>query len=176
MGLLIPRSWVRAPQSAYVSSNSILGKHLLSKTVCCVLFCFLLLLSVGPRSRRLCTSFKVVKEINIDGCCENAQYEPSDSIKLISGLCVKLFGFTNIDCVWTFRSFTDLKLDSVSVSNFTSHLGLVNEEVFSLCLLDKSETFQSIKPLYCTSWHNSLKIFIVIRVMHSKKVERIISA
>ena len=63
------------------------------------------------------------------------------------------FGFTNINCVWTFRSLAYFKLDRVSIADFTSHLGLVYEEIISPFLFDKAEAFCVIKPLYCSCWH-----------------------
>ena len=59
----------------------------------------------------------------------------------------------NIDCVGSFRTFANFELNGVSIVNFTSHLGLVYEEVFSAFLFDKAEAFCLVKPFYCTCWH-----------------------
>lgn len=61
------------------------------------------------------------------------------------------FGFSNVHCVGTSRPFTDLKLNCISVSNFSSHLGLVDKEVISIFLFDEAEALYLIKPLYFAS-------------------------
>ena len=72
---------------------------------------------------------------------------------------LKLFGFTNVDCVRTLRTFADFELYGVSIVDFTSHLGLVYEEIFSAFLFDEAEALYLIKPLYCTCWHYSFVRF-----------------
>ena len=80
------------------------------------------------------------------------------------GFC--LFRLTNVDCVWTLRTFTNFELNRVSITDFTSHLGLMNEEIFSAFLFYEAEALYSIKPLYCTCWHCSYVKIQLIEVTY----------
>ena len=55
--------------------------------------------------------------------------------------------FANANGVWAFGSFTDFKLNGVSVSDLSGDLGDVDEKVVSTFNFNKSESFYLVKPL-----------------------------
>jgi len=67
------------------------------------------------------------------------------------GLWTDSFGLSNVHCVWAFWPFANFELNRIPISNLSSHLGLVNEEVFSIFSFDKAEALYLIKQLYCAT-------------------------
>lgn len=61
--------------------------------------------------------------------------------------------FLDVDRVRALRTLADLELDSVAIANLSFDLRLVNEEVVSVLLLDKSESFREVEPLDCSLCH-----------------------
>ena len=61
--------------------------------------------------------------------------------------------FTDVDGIGSLRPLADFELDGVAIRNRSLDFGLVNEEVFTVFLFYESESFYSVKPLYCTLRH-----------------------
>ena len=61
--------------------------------------------------------------------------------------------FTDVDGIGSLRPLADFELDGVAIRDRPLDRSLVNEEVLTVFLFYESESFYSVKPLYCTLRH-----------------------
>ena len=70
--------------------------------------------------------------------------------------------FANANSVWALGTFTDFKLNGITVSDLSGDLGDVDEKVVSTFNFNKSESFYLVKPLDSSLRHIRRSILQVL--------------